>query len=62
MQRKTQEKQSLDVSLSTPKRVRDRRTNQTELQCLSEEDSNRARLPGGGRKKASEEPEINMWG
>ena len=35
---------------------------QTELQRLSEEDSNRARLPGGGRKKASEEPEINMQG
>ena len=34
--------------------------NQTELQRLSEEDSNRARLPGGGRKKASEELEINM--
>ena len=40
-----------------PKRARE-----TELQRLSEEDSNRARLPGGGRKKASEEPEINMQG
>ena len=40
-----------------PKRVRE-----TELQRLSEEDSNRARLPAGGRKKASEEPEINMQG
>ena len=40
-----------------PKRVRE-----TELQRLSEEDSNRARLPGGGRKKASEELEINMRG
>ena len=28
--------------------------------CLSEEDSSRARLPAGGRKKAREEPEINM--
>ena len=45
-----------------PKRVRDWRKNQTELQRLSEEDSNRARLPGGGRKKASEELEINMQG
>ena len=45
-----------------PKRGRDGRKNQTELQRLSEEDSNRARLPGGGRKKASEEPEINMRG
>ena len=34
--------------------------NQTELQYLSEEDNNRARLPGGGRKKASEELGINM--
>ena len=33
--------------------------NQTELQRLSE-DSNRTRLPAGRRKKASEEPEINM--
>ena len=32
----------------------------TEHQRLSEEDSNMVRLPGGGRKKASEEPEINM--
>ena len=45
-----------------PKRVRDWRKNQTELQRLSEEDSNRARLPGGGRKKGSEELEINMQG
>ena len=44
------------------KNVRDWRKNQTELQRLSEEDSNRARLPGGGRKKASEELEINMRG
>ncbi|KAL7382466.1 hypothetical protein ABVT39_022965 [Epinephelus coioides] len=43
-----------------PKRVRDWRKNKTELQRLSEEDSKRARLPGGGRKKASEELEINM--
>ena len=42
-----------------PKGVRDWRKNKTEL---SEEDSNRVRLPGGGRKKASEEPEINMQG
>ena len=34
--------------------------NQTELQCLSEEDSNKARLPGGGGKKSSEELEITM--
>ena len=45
-----------------PKTGRDCRKNQTELQRLSEEDSSRARLPGGGRKKASEEPEINMRG
>ena len=36
--------------------------NKTELQCLSEENSNRARLPGGGRMKASKELEINMQG
>ena len=42
-----------------PKKVSDWRNNKTEL---SEEDSNRVRLPGGGRKKASEEPEINMRG
>ena len=30
-----------------PKRVKDGRKSQTELQRLSEEDSNRARLPGG---------------
>ena len=45
-----------------PKRVRDWRKNQTELQRLSEEDSSRARLPAGGRKKFSEQPEINMQG
>ena len=44
------------------KKVRDWRKNQSELQRLSEEDSNRARLPAGGRKKAREEPEINMRG
>ena len=44
------------------KRVTNWRKNQTELQSLSEEDSNRAKLPGGGRKKASKEPEINMRG
>ena len=33
---------------------------QTELHSLSEEDSNRTRLPGGGSKKASEELETNM--
>ena len=43
-----------------PMRVRDWRKNKTELQRLSEEDSNRARLPGGGRKKASKEREIKM--
>ena len=32
-----------------PKRVRDWRKNKTELQSLSQEDSNRVRLPGGGR-------------
>ena len=37
-----------------PKRVRDWQKNKTELQ------RKRARLPGGGRKKASKEPEINM--
>ena len=40
-----------------PKRVRDWHKNKTEL---SKEDSNRVRLPGEGRKKASEELEINM--
>ena len=45
-----------------PKIVRHGRKNQTELQRLSEEDSSRARLPAGGRKKANEEPEINMRG
>ena len=44
-----------------PKRVRDWRINKTELQRLSKEDSNRTRLPGGGRKKSSKELEINMW-
>ena len=44
-----------------PKRVRDWQKNKTELQGLSKEDSKRARLPGGGRKKASKELEINMW-
>ena len=43
-----------------PKRVRDWRKKQTELQRLSKENSNRTRLPGVGRKKASEELEINM--
>ncbi|KAJ0055712.1 hypothetical protein NL108_009966 [Boleophthalmus pectinirostris] len=43
-----------------PKRVRDWRKNKTELLRRSEEDSERARLPGGGRKKASEELELNM--
>ena len=42
--------------------VDQKRVRETELQCLSEEDSNMARLPGGGRKKASEELEINMRG
>ena len=49
-------------SVDAVKNVRDWRKNLTELQRLSEEDSSRARLPGGGRKKAREEPEINMWG
>ena len=44
------------------KRVRDWWKNQTELQRLSEKDSNRARLPGAGSKKASEELEMNMQG
>ena len=44
-----------------PNRVRDWRKNKTEPQRLSEEDSKRARLPGGGRKKVSEEIELNMW-
>ena len=42
-----------------PNTVRNWWKNKTELQHLSEED--RARLPGGGRKKASKELEINMW-
>ena len=45
-----------------PKNVRDWRKNQAELQRLSEEDSSRARMPAGGRRTASEEPEINMRG
>ena len=62
MQRKTREKQPLDVSLSTPREWEMGEKNQTELQCPSEEDSNRDRLPGGGRRKASEELEIKMRG
>ena len=58
MERKTREKQPLDVSLSTPRQWEIK----TELQRLSEEDSNRTRLPAGGRKKTTEEPEINMRG
>ena len=42
--------------------VDQKRVRETELERLSEEDINRARLPAGGRKKASEEPEINMRG
>ena len=42
--------------------MRDWRKNKTELQHLFEEDSDRARLPGGGKKKVSEELEINMRG
>ena len=42
--------------------VDQKRVRETEPQRLSEEDSNRTRLPAGGRKKASEEPEINMRG
>ncbi|GAA6076828.1 uncharacterized protein LOC121718798 isoform X1 [Tachysurus ichikawai] len=41
-----------------PKRVREWRKNKAELQRLSEEDDKRARLRGGGRKKASEELET----
>uniref|UniRef100_A0A672HC15 HTH CENPB-type domain-containing protein n=1 Tax=Salarias fasciatus TaxID=181472 RepID=A0A672HC15_SALFA len=43
-----------------PRRVREWRKNKTALQRLSEVDSKRARLRGGGRKKASEELEVNM--
>ena len=39
-------------SVDTVKNMRDWQKNKTELQHLSEEDSDRARLPGGGRKKA----------
>ena len=53
---------AVNVSLSTPREWEIGEKNQTELQHLSEEDSDRARLPGGGRKKASEELEINMQG
>ena len=60
MQRKTREKQPLGISLSTPRERAIGEKNKIELHCLSGEDSNRARLPVGGRKKASEEPEINM--
>ena len=49
-------------SVDAVKNVRDWRKNKTELQCLSEEDSDRARLPFGGRKKASKELEISMRG
>ncbi|XP_076137520.1 uncharacterized protein LOC143120928 isoform X1 [Alosa pseudoharengus] len=41
-----------------PKRVREWRKIKTELERLSEEDYKRARLRGGGRKKASEELEL----
>uniref|UniRef100_A0A8C1S3M4 Brinker DNA-binding domain-containing protein n=1 Tax=Cyprinus carpio TaxID=7962 RepID=A0A8C1S3M4_CYPCA len=43
-----------------PKRVREWRKNKAELQRLSEEDDKRARLRGGGRKKASEELEVSV--
>ena len=54
MQRKTCEKQPLDARVDQ-KRVRDWRKNQTELQRLSEEDSNRTRLllEGGRRLERS---------
>ncbi|ROJ57631.1 Synaptonemal complex protein SC65 [Anabarilius grahami] len=45
-----------------PKRVREWRKNKAELQRLSKEDDKRARLRGGGRKKASEELEVSVWG
>ncbi|KAG1968293.1 pogo transposable element with KRAB domain [Pimephales promelas] len=41
-----------------PKRVREWRKNKAELQRLSNEGGKRARLRGGGRKKASEELEV----
>ncbi|XP_041959944.1 uncharacterized protein LOC121718798 isoform X2 [Alosa sapidissima] len=46
-----------------PKRVREWRKVKTELERLSEEDCKRARLRGGGRKKASEELElaVSKW-
>ena len=62
MPRKTREKQPLDISLSTPREGEKGRKNKTEFRRLSEEDSNRTRLPAGGRKKVSEELEINMRG
>ncbi|KAL2091434.1 hypothetical protein ACEWY4_013697 [Coilia grayii] len=43
-----------------PKRVREWRKQKSELQRLSEEGSKNVRLPGGGRKKASEELEVNI--
>ncbi|KAK0155317.1 Pogo transposable element with KRAB domain [Merluccius polli] len=43
-----------------PKRVREWRKNKSELQHLSEEDSKRARLRGRGRKKSSEELELQV--
>ena len=59
MQRKTWEKQPLDVSLSTPREWEiGKKTPPKNWASASE----RARLPGGGRKKASEELEINMRG
>ncbi|GAA6077977.1 zinc finger protein 540-like [Tachysurus ichikawai] len=43
-----------------PNRVREWRKNKAGLQRLSEEDDKRARLRGGGRKKASEKLEVSM--
>lgn len=43
-----------------PKRVREWRKNKVELQLLSQEDNKRARLRGGGKKKASNELELKM--
>ena len=50
------------ISLCRPHERERLAQNQTELRRLSEEDCNRARPPGGRRKKSSEELEINMRG
>ncbi|XP_062395903.1 zinc finger protein 135-like [Sardina pilchardus] len=45
-----------------PKRVREWRKNEAELQRLAKEDCTRSRLPGGGRKKAISELQVGVEG